>query len=139
MLATHYGISNVDLADGKWARVNGLGSYQRGGLLRLGATLAVTSAPLRTSPVKRGDWILRRVVDDPVPPPPPDAGSIPADDVLADGLTLRERLEAHRQDESCINCHERMDPYGFALESYDPIGRWRETYRDGQPVDVSAV
>lgn len=138
-LAEHYGIPNIDFAEDEWRRVEGLRQYQRGGLLRLGATLTVTSAPLRTSPVKRGDWILRRIVDDPVPPPPPDAGSIPADDVLSDGLTLRQRLEAHRQDEACIRCHERMDPYGFALESYGPIGRWRESYRDGQPVDARAV
>ena len=65
----------------------------------LGAVLAVTSAPLRTSPVKRGDWILRRVLDTPVPPPPANAGSIAADDSPADGKTVRQRLEAHRADQ----------------------------------------
>lgn len=101
--------------------------------------LTVTSAPLRTSAVKRGDWVLRRVVGTPVPPPPADVGSIPAEDVLADGLTVRQRLEAHRSDASCTNCHERIDPLGFALEPFDPIGRWRNTYRDGQEIDPSGM
>ena len=99
----------------------------------------MTSAPLRTSPVKRGDWILRRVLGTHVPPPPADAGSIPADDVLEDGLTVRQRLEAHRQQSSCRNCHARIDPFGFALENYDTIGRWRDGYRDGQSIETSGT
>ena len=106
-------------------------------LLGLGVVHTTTSALLRTSAVKRGDWILRRVLDTHVPPPPDDAGSIPADDAVNDGMTIRERLIAHRQDAACINCHTRMDPLGFALENFDPIGRWREQYRDGQPIDAS--
>jgi hypothetical protein len=94
---------------------------------------------LRTSAVKRGDWVLRRVIGTPVPPPPADAGSIPADEALADGLTVRQRLEAHRTERTCINCHARIDPLGFALEHYDPIGRWRDQYRDGQPIDSAGV
>ncbi len=111
----------------------------RGGLLGLAAIHAVTSAPLRTSPVKRGDWILRRVLGTPVPPPPADAGSLPADDVLADGASVRDRLVAHRQNATCVNCHARIDPLGFALENYDPIGRWRTTYRDGKPIEDSGT
>ena len=107
--------------------------------MQLGAVLTVTSAPLRTSPVKRGDWILRRVLGTPVPPPPADVGSIPADDVQADGRTLRERLEAHRSNASCMNCHSRIDPLGFALENFDSIGRWREVYRGDQPIDATGV
>ncbi len=118
-------------------RVANVERHHRGGLLGLGAVLTVTSAPLRTSPVKRGDWVLRRVLGTPVPPPPADAGSISADDITADGLTVRARLEAHRNDTSCQNCHSRIDPLGFALEQYDVIGRWREQYRDGQTIDVS--
>jgi hypothetical protein len=136
-LARHYGLPAVEsLAP---VKIEGTGQYHRGGLLRLGAVLTVTSAPLRTSPVKRGDWILRRVLGAPVPPPPADAGSIAADDVQPDGLSLRARLEAHRRDASCLNCHSRMDPLGFALEQYDPVGRWREHYRDDQPIDPSGV
>ena len=70
---------------------------------------------------------------------PADVGSIPADDVLADGLTVRQRLEAHRTNKSCINCHARIDPLGFALEPFDPLGRWRDSYRDGGRIDPSGT
>ncbi len=113
----------------------GVKDRHRGGLFGLGAVLTVTSAPLRTSPVKRGDWVLRRVLGTPVPPPPADAGSIPADDALGDGQTVRQRLERHRREATCRNCHERIDPPGFTLEHFDAIGRWRDRYRDGQPID----
>lgn len=136
-LARHYGLPASEAQQAE--KVEEVGQYHRGGLLRLGAVLTVTSAPLRTSPVKRGDWILRRVLGTPVPPPPADAGSIAADDVQSDGHTLRQRLEAHRREASCVNCHSRMDPLGFALEHYDPIGRWRTQYRDDQPIDASGV
>jgi hypothetical protein len=138
-LAKHYGLSAADLPANRPVRVTDVADQHRGGLLGLGAVHAVTSAPLRTSAVKRGDWILRRVLGTPVPPPPADAGSIAADDATADGLTVRQRLEAHRTDRSCKNCHARIDPLGFALEHYDPIGRWREAYRDGQPIDDGGV
>lgn len=138
-LADHYGIEAAGAPTNKLVRVDGVNQFHRGGLLEMGAVLAVTSAPLRTSAVRRGDWILRRVLGTPVPTPPADAGSIPADDVLADGRTVRERLEAHRSDASCVNCHSRMDPLGFALEHFDPIGRWRDTYRDGQEIDASGT
>ncbi|MBP85150.1 MAG: hypothetical protein CMJ64_00270 [Planctomycetaceae bacterium] len=136
-LAEHYGLRSESLG-ATHELVPQVGSHHRGGLLGLGAVLAVTSAPRRTSPVKRGDWVLRRVLGTPVPPPPADAGSIPADDVQADGLTVRKRLEAHSLDASCNNCHSRIDPLGFSLEQYDAIGRWRERYRDGQPIESSA-
>jgi hypothetical protein len=143
-LARHYGIDREEIdrdnapAD-RPLLVSGVSQHRRGGLLRLGAVLTVTSAPLRTSPVKRGDWILRRVLGTPVPPPPADAGSIPPDDVLADGRTVRERLEAHRRDASCVNCHSRMDPLGFALEHFDAVGRWRDEYRDGTAIDAAGT
>jgi hypothetical protein len=136
-LARHYGLS-VELNDSReLRRVSAAGASHRGGLLRLGAVLATTSAPRRTSPVKRGDWILRRVLGAHVPPPPADAGSIAADEVAGDGLSIRQRLIAHRRDASCNNCHARFDAFGFALENYDPIGRWRTHYRDDKPVETS--
>lgn len=138
-LAMHYGIDDSDVLGEKLVRITVAGQRNRGGLLGLGAIHAVTSAPLRTSAVKRGDWVLRRVLGTPVPPPPADAGSIAADDVLTDGLTVRKRLEAHRTNQACQNCHSRIDPLGFALEPFDPIGRWRDTYRDGQPIDAGGV
>ena len=109
-LAKLYVVDGVNAPTNGLARVEGVGRFRRGGLLQLGAVLTVTSAPLRTSAVKRGDWVLRRVLGTPVPTPPADVGSIPADDVLGDGKTVRERLEAHRRDVSCVNCHSRMDP-----------------------------
>ncbi len=133
-LASYYGIEAKQQSD-QTARVDGAARFHRGGLMGLGAVLTVTSAPLRTSPVKRGDWILRRVLGTPVPPPPADAGSIAADDVLADRKTVRERLEAHRSKPACVNCHSRMDPLGFALEHYDATGRFRTKYRDGEAID----
>ena len=135
-LAMHYGIEST-AASTEHLLVADVGRQHRGGLLGLGAILAVTSAPQRTSPVKRGDWVLRRVLGTPVPPPPADAGSIAAGDVVGDGLSVRSRLEAHRRDASCMNCHSRIDPLGFALEQYDAIGRWREEYRDGQAIEVT--
>ncbi|MCP4507346.1 MAG: DUF1592 domain-containing protein [Fuerstiella sp.] len=135
-LAEHYSVAAADLSD-QLVLVGNLAGQHRGGLMGLGAVLTVTSAPLRTSPVKRGDWVLRRIMGTPVPPPPADAGSLPGEDVLADGLTVRARLEAHRSDASCLNCHSRIDPLGFALEQYDTLGRWRETYRDGQTIQTS--
>ncbi len=138
-LAEHYGVSAVAARGDEFVKVDGLTEQHRGGLLGMGAVLAATSAPRRTSAVKRGDWVLRRIVGTPVPPPPANVGSIPADDVLADGLTVRQRLEAHRKNASCANCHARIDPLGFALESYDPLGRWRDTYGDGKSIDPSGT
>jgi hypothetical protein len=138
-LAEHYGVRSVTTLGDRFVKVKNLAGQHRGGLLGLGAVLAATSAPRRTSAVKRGDWVLRRIVGTPVPPPPANVGSIPADEVLTDGLTVRQRLEAHRKDTSCANCHSRIDPLGFALEPYDPLGRWRNAYGDGKPIDSSGT
>ncbi|MDQ3010206.1 MAG: DUF1592 domain-containing protein [Acidobacteriota bacterium] len=119
--------------------VEGAGEFHRGGLLRLGAVLTATSAPLRTSPVKRGDWILRRILGTPTPPPPADAGSLPADDKMFGGLSLKAKLEQHKRNASCANCHTRIDPLGFSLEHYDPTGRWRDKYPDGNTIEDSAA
>ncbi|BDC53001.1 hypothetical protein F183_A53160 [Bryobacterales bacterium F-183] len=134
-LAKHYGVK---------ADVKGMekvdNAQDRGGALRLGAVLAETSAPLRTSPVKRGDWVLRRILGTPTPPPPADAGSLPADEKAFGGLTLREKLKVHMRNATCAGCHTRIDPMGFPLEKYDPLGRVRASYSDGKPVeDVSTT
>jgi len=137
VLAEHYG-AEVSLENIRTLqRVTDAKRFHRGGLLKLGAVLATTSAPRRTSPVKRGDWILRRVLGAAVPPPPADAGSIAADEVADDGKSIRQRLIAHRRDASCHNCHARFDAFGFALENFDPVGRWRTQYRDQIPVETS--
>ncbi|MCU1232159.1 MAG: hypothetical protein JWP63_126, partial [Candidatus Solibacter sp.] len=138
-LAKFYGVKNDVRSKDAMELVEGANGFQRGGLLRLGAVLTATSAPLRTSPVKRGDWVLRRILGTPVPPPPADAGSIPADDKLFGGLSVKERLQVHKRNATCANCHMRIDPLGFALEHYDSTGRWREKYNDGKPIEDSAA
>lgn len=137
--ARHYGVEETPDLDRQLVRVEGLSDQHRGGVLSLGAVLVTTSAPLRTSPVKRGDWILRRLLGTPVPPPPADVGSIPAEEVAADGTSVREQLEVHRDNPSCMNCHVRIDPLGFALENYDSLGRWRTQYREDVAVDTEGV
>jgi len=136
-LAKFYGIERTVASPDRLELVEGANALNRGGALRLGAVLTSTSAPLRTSPVKRGDWILRRILGTPTPPPPADAGTIPADDRTFKGLTLRERLAEHKRNATCANCHLRIDPLGFPLESFDAVGRFRDTYADGKPVDVT--
>ena len=138
-LAKFYGVKKDVQSKDAVEIVDGANGFQRGGLLRLGAVLTATSAPLRTSPVKRGDWVLRRILGTPVPPPPADAGSIPADDKLFGGLSVKERLQAHKRNATCANCHMRIDPLGFALEHYDSTGRWREKYADGKAIEDSAA
>jgi hypothetical protein len=136
-LAAFYGIDrDLSLTD-KMVKVDGANAFNRGGALRLGSVLTTTSAPLRTSPVKRGDWILRRILGTPTPLPPADAGTIPADDKTFSGLTIRERLAQHKRNATCANCHLRIDPLGFPLEGFDAVGRTRTTYGDGKPVDVT--
>ncbi len=139
-LAKFYGVKKEIKSADAAELVESAGAFHRGGLLRLGAVLTATSAPLRTSPVKRGDWILRRILGTPTPPPPADAGSLPADDKLFGGLSLKAKLEQHKRNVTCANCHTRIDPLGFPLERYDPTGRWRELYPDGKPIeDTSAL
>ena len=111
---------------------------ERGGLLRLGAVLTATSAPLRTSPVKRGDWVLRRVLGTPTPPPPANAGTLPADDKAFAGQSIRERLTAHQRNATCAGCHSKIDPLGFPFEKFDPVGRARDKYTDGKAIDDSS-
>ena len=134
-LAKHYGVKKEVKSKLEPELVTGANAFQRGGMLRLGAVLTATSAPLRTSPVKRGDWLLRRVLGTPTPPPPADAGSIPADDKLFGDMTVKQRLEVHKRNATCAACHLRIDPLGFPFEKYDPVGRWRESYSDGKAID----
>jgi mono/diheme cytochrome c family protein len=134
-LARHYGIPNIS---GEEMRRVELKDANRGGILCLGSVLTVNSYPLRTSPVLRGRWVLDAVLGTPPPPPPPDVPKIPDDDRAPDGLSIRQRLERHRQDPNCAACHARMDPIGFGLENFDPVGRWRTTAAD-KPIDSAGV
>jgi len=110
----------------------------RGGLLGMSSVLAVSSFPHRTSPVLRGQWILGTLLGTPPPPPPPDVPELEENNDETEPASLRERLEAHRDDPNCASCHAMMDPLGFGLENYDVLGRWR-TEVDGIPIDAAGV
>ena len=132
-LAKHYGIQGV--SGPEFRRVK-LDNPDRGGLVTQASVLTVTSNPTRTSPVKRGKWILEEMFNSPPPPPPPDAGELKEDDKVALSGSLRQRMEQHRANPSCAACHARMDPLGFGLENFDAIGAWRD--RDGEfAIDAS--
>jgi Protein of unknown function (DUF1592)/Protein of unknown function (DUF1588)/Protein of unknown function (DUF1587)/Protein of unknown function (DUF1585)/Protein of unknown function (DUF1595)/Ca-dependent carbohydrate-binding module xylan-binding/Planctomycete cytochrome C len=134
-LADHYGIPDVQ---GDYFRRVALVGDQRGGLITQASILTVTSNPTRTSPVKRGKWILEQILGTPPPPPPPDVPELKEEKELAKEATLRERMEQHRADPNCATCHSKMDPLGFGLENFDAVGAWRE--REGKfPIDASGV
>lgn len=121
-LARHYGIDGV--TGGEFRRVP-LADRKRGGVLTQASVLTLTSNPNRTSPVKRGQWILQQVLGTPPPPPPPEVAKLDESKQAADAASLRERMEVHRANPECATCHQQMDPLGFALENYDAVGRWR--------------
>jgi hypothetical protein len=132
-LAKHYGVPHI--YGSRFRRVDLSKQSQRGGLLRHGSILTVTSYATRTSPVIRGNWILENILGSPAPPPPDDVPSLDAGVVSAD-LSVRERLARHRADKACASCHNLMDPVGFSLEHFDAVGRWRDLEL-GKPVDAS--
>ncbi|MFT5525849.1 MAG: hypothetical protein ACI9HK_003819, partial [Pirellulaceae bacterium] len=143
-LAKHYGIADTN---GNWSgqkandpggtpirgpafqRVS-LQGKSRGGLLTQASVLTVTSNPTRTSPVKRGRWVLEQILGEPPPPPPPNVPELPEDEKAITGGTLRQRMEEHRKNPSCANCHAKMDPIGFSLENYNAVGAFRD--KDGE-------
>jgi mono/diheme cytochrome c family protein len=131
-LAKHYGIPGI--YGSRFRRVTLTPESKRGGVLRHGSILAVTSYATRTSPVIRGVWVLSNIFGAPPPPPLPNVpaldGSVPAN------LPIRERLAAHRKDPVCASCHRTIDPVGFALENFDAVGRWREHDGDNGAIDA---
>ena len=141
VLARHYGIPGV--TGPKWRRVENVSAYGRGGFLGLGAVIARQSAAARTSPIKRGAWVVQ-MLGERLPNPPPGVPPLPETPPV--GLSVREITERHRQDPKCAGCHIRIDPYGMAMERFDAIGRLRPatelkpgdtrgTLRDGTEID----
>ena len=123
--------------EGSWTRAT-LVDRRRGGVLTLGATLTLSSLPTRTSPVKRGSWILETIYNR--PPKEPKIAVALLDKAAADetGLSVRRKLELHRNHAACAVCHDRIDPPGFALENFDAAGAWRDV-EESQPIDTAAV
>jgi len=134
-LARHYGIPNIR---GSHFRRVTIENDNRRGILGHGSILLATSAANRTSPVKRGKWILENLLGAPPPPPPPGVETNLDEGTQAKATSMRQRLEQHRANPGCAACHSIMDPLGFALENFDFIGKWREV--DAKtPIDASAV
>ncbi len=132
-LAQHYGMPEKGLSDEEFKRV-AVGESGRGGLLTQASVLALTSNPTRTSPVKRGKWVLENLLADPPPPPLPDVPQLDGQHQLTG--SLKQRMEQHRADPSCATCHFKMDSIGFALENFDAIGRFRME-DEGRPIDAT--
>ena len=107
-----------------WVRIDNARDYQRGGLLPMAAFLTQNAPGLRTSPVKRGYWVARRVLGEVIPPPPPTVPELPKDEAKLD-LPLREMLAKHRDNPSCSSCHARFDSFGLTFEGYGPVGETR--------------
>ena len=132
-LAQHYGVPDVQGREMRFVKLPA--DSPRGGVLTMGSTLAVTSNPNRTSPVKRGIFLLENILGTPTPPPPPDVAALDESGKDASGreLSLREALALHRKKPLCSSCHNRMDPLGLAFENFNAMGLWRDKER-GEPV-----
>ena len=131
-LAKHYQIPKI--YGSRFRRVAMPKGSQRGGILRHGSILTITSYATRTSPVLRGNWILENILGTPPPPPPPNVEAL-GDNTVSGQLSVRERLAQHREHAQCAACHNLMDPPGFALENFDAVGQWR-TLEGEKPVDA---
>jgi hypothetical protein len=134
-LAKHYGMSGI--FGERFRRVSLPPDSPRRGLLGKGSVLMATSYPNRTSPVIRGKWILENIFGAPPPPPPPGVPELKDERDPRKVLPMREQLAAHRANPACAGCHAQMDQLGFALENFDAIGEWRDSYTSGARVDAS--
>lgn len=132
-LAIHYGLD--DVAGNHFRRVELGEQLMRGGLLTQPGLLAMNSDGKDSHPLKRGIWMLERILNDPPPPPPPAVPEIDLSDPEIAKLTLKERIENHRDDPACMSCHAKIDPWGIAFENFDAVGSWR-TEVQGRPVDA---
>jgi hypothetical protein len=146
LLATHYQIpvfnkrSEVNRKSdlNEWRRVDDATPFHRGGLSTMAVFLTKNSPGLRTSPVKRGYWVVKRLLGESIPAPPPNVPELPADESQLGEKSLRQMLESHRAHKDCAACHDRFDSIGLAFEAYGPVGEWRELDLGGRPVDTKA-
>jgi uncharacterized protein DUF1592/uncharacterized protein DUF1588/uncharacterized protein DUF1587/uncharacterized protein DUF1595/uncharacterized protein DUF1585/cytochrome c len=137
VLARHYGMPEP--APGTWIRVDQAQKYARGGLLPMSVFLTKNAPGLRTSPVKRGYWIVHRLLGEYIPAPPPNVPVLPTDETKLGDLTLRETLAQHRANPACASCHAKFDSFGLAFEGYGPVGETRDRDLAGRPVETSAT
>jgi hypothetical protein len=138
-LARHYGMRTSGNGPDEWVRMEDARRNGRGGLVPMAVFLTKNAPGLRTSPVKRGYWVVRRLLGEEIPAPPPQVPELPTDEAKLGELTLRETLAGHRADKSCAGCHERFDSIGLALEGYGPVGERRTLDLGGRPVDTRAA
>jgi hypothetical protein len=134
-LAKHYGVPGI--TGPQWRRVTGVKEYGRGGVLGLASILTKESGASRSSPILRGNWVVETLLGEKLPRPPPNVPRLPEEEGRA-GLTMRQEVEKHTRAAQCAVCHQRIDPFGFALEKYDPIGRYRQKDLGGLTVDAKA-
>jgi hypothetical protein len=137
-LAQHYGIPGITGDVNNWVRIDDAGRYGRGGILPMSVFLTQNSPGLRTSPVKRGNWVVQRVLGIRVPPPPPVVPELQSDESKSD-LPVREMLARHRQNPVCAACHSKFDSFGLAFEGYGPVGDARTKDLAGRPVDTNVT
>jgi hypothetical protein len=136
-LARHYGIPQP--AKDEWVHVEDATPYERGGLLPMAVFLTKNAPGLRTSPVKRGYWVVRSVLGERIPPPPPTVPELPKDEAKLGELTLPQHLARHRADKNCAACHDRFDSVGLVFEGFGPIGERRAKDLGGRPVQTIAT
>ncbi|HJT75837.1 MAG TPA: DUF1592 domain-containing protein, partial [Gemmataceae bacterium] len=139
VLARHYGMPQPPGGPDTWAHVEDARPYGRGGLLPMAVFLTKNAPGLRTSPVKRGYWVVRRLLGEEIPPPPPTVPALPKDEASLGELTLPQLLARHRADRACAGCHRRFDSVGLAFEGYGPVGERRARDLGGHPVQVGAT
>lgn len=133
-LAEHYGVPFAG-KDGDWEMATGLHKLGRGGILGMAVFLTKNSQPQRTSPVKRGFWVIHKLLGEHIPPPPADVAVLPAKETDTNGKTIRQLLALHTEDARCARCHVRFDFVGLAMEGFDPIGKTRTTDLAGREID----
>jgi hypothetical protein len=139
VLAKHYGMPGPDGGPEEWVKVEDARRHGRGGLLPMAVFLTKNSPGLRTSPVKRGYWVVRRLLGERIPAPPPEVPELPKDEANLGELTLPQLLARHREHKACAGCHQRFDSMGLSFEGYGPIGERRALDLGGRPVDAKAI